>query len=155
MKDEQKLRQVFDSLFANQNQINMQILHRVWFRNVLYYLGEQWFEWVRGQNTFRRLMPNPYLPTPVANIIRDFVRSMKVLILNKDYTVSIWPNSNDQNDREAAEMGENFLRWLESYDDERHIDEKEKIAIFMLLCGTAFDRTRSSSTTTAADQGFR
>ena len=141
MKDEQKLRQVFDSLFANQNQINLQILQRVWFRNVLYYLGEQWFEWVRGQNTFRRLMPNPYLPTPVANIIRDFVRSMKVLILNKDYTVSIWPNSNDQNDREAAEMGENFLRWLESYDDERHIDEKEKIAIFMLLCGTAFDRT--------------
>jgi hypothetical protein len=59
----------------------------------------------------------------------------------KDYTVSIWPNSNDQNDREAAEMGENFLRWLEPYDDERHIDEKEKIAIFMLLCGTAFDRT--------------
>ena len=100
-------------------------------------------------------MPNPYLPTPVANIIRDFVRSMKVLILNKDYTVSIWPNSNDQKDREAAEIGENFLRWLESYDDERHIDEKEKIAIFMLLCGTAFDRTRSSSTTTAADQGFR
>jgi len=44
MKDEQKLRQVFDSLFANQNQINLQILHRVWFRNVLYYLGEQWFE---------------------------------------------------------------------------------------------------------------
>jgi hypothetical protein len=38
-------------------------------------------------------------------------------------------------------MGENFLRWLESFDDERHIDEKEKIAIFILLCGTAFDRT--------------
>ena len=117
MKDEQKLRQVFDSLFANQNQINLQILQRVWFRNVLYYLGEQWFEWVRGQNTFRRLMPNPYLPTPVANIIRDFVRVMKALILNKDYTVSIWPNSNDQNDRDTAEMSENFLRWQESYDD--------------------------------------
>ena len=41
MMDEQKLRLVFDSLFANQNQINMQILQRVWFRNVLYYLGEQ------------------------------------------------------------------------------------------------------------------
>jgi hypothetical protein len=79
MKDDQKLCKVFDSLFANQNQINMQILHRDWFRNVLYYLGEQWFEWVRGQKTFRRLMPSPYLPTPVANIIRDFVRSMKAL----------------------------------------------------------------------------
>ena len=53
MKDEQKLHQVFDSLFANQNQINLQILHQVRFRNALYYLGEQWFEWVRGQTTFR------------------------------------------------------------------------------------------------------
>ena len=86
-------------------------------------------------------MPCPYLPTSVAKIIRDFVRSMKALILNRDYTVSIWPNSNDQNDREAAEMSENFLRWQESYDDERYIDEKENVAIFMLLCGTALDRT--------------
>jgi hypothetical protein len=90
--DEHKLRKIFDELFNDHNQIQMQIMHRVWFRNILYYLGEQWFEWVRGQNTFRRLMPSPYLPTPVANIIRDFVRSIKALILNKDYTVSIWPN---------------------------------------------------------------
>jgi hypothetical protein len=38
-------------------------------------------------------------------------------------------------------MAESFLRWLETWDDERHIDEKEKTAIFMLLCGTSFDRT--------------
>ena len=139
MMDELKLRKVFDSLFATQNQINMQILHRVWFRNVLYYLGEQWFEWVRGQNTFRRLMASPMQPTPVANIIRDYVRSMKSLILNKDYAVSIWPNSNDSDDRDAAEMGENFLRWLETSDDERYLDEKENIVIWMVIVGTAFD----------------
>jgi hypothetical protein len=141
MMDEQKLRKVFDSLFANKNQINMQILHRVWFRNGLYYLGEHWFEWVRGQNTFRRLMPCPFALTPMANMIRDYVRSMKSLILNKDYFVSIWPNSNDAEDREASEMGENFLRWLETWDDERYIDEKEKIAIWMVITGTSFDRT--------------
>lgn len=139
--DEQKLREIFDKLFEEKNQIEMQLLHRVWFRNILYYLGEQWFEWVRGQNTFRRIMPSPYLPTPVANIVRDYVRSMKSLILNKDYGVNIWPNSNDLDDREAADMGESFLRWLETMDDERYIDEKEKIAIWLVLCGTSFDRT--------------
>jgi hypothetical protein len=138
---DQELKLVFDELFTDRRQVDMQLLHRVWFRNILYYLGEQWFEWVRGQNTFRRLMPSPYLPTPVANIIRDFVRSIKSLILNKDYTVNIWPNSNDQEDREAAEMGESFLRWLETWDDERHLDEKEKLAIWMVLTGVAFDRT--------------
>lgn len=139
--DPTKLQGIYSSLFDELNQLPMRILHRTWFRNILYYLGEQWFEWVRGQNTFRRIVPNAYIPTPVSNIIRDYIRSMKSLILNKDYAVSIYPNSNDQEDRDAAEMGETFLRWLESYNDEIHIDEKEKIAIWMVLCGTAFDRT--------------
>jgi hypothetical protein len=86
-------------------------------------------------------MPNVYTPTPVANIIRDYVRSMKALILNKDFTIKIWPNSNDREDIEAAEMGENFLRHIESADDEIQKDELEKIAIWTVIAGVAFDRT--------------
>ncbi len=143
--EESKLKGIYSKLFDEQSQISMRILQRVWFRNVLYYLGEQWFEWVRGQNTFRRIMPNAYTPTPVSNLVRDYVRSMKSLIINKDYQVNIWPNSNDQDDRGAAEMGEAFLRWLETYNDEVHLDEKEKIAIWMIIAGTAFDRTTIST----------
>lgn len=139
--DDVKLRKIFDKLFAVQAMNEIEILHRVWFRNVLYYLGEQWFEWVRGQNTFRRMMPNINTPTPVSNMIRDYVRSMKSLIINKEYAVTIWPNSNDQDDRVAAEMGEQFLRWLETWDDERHMDEREKIAIWVIITGIGFDRT--------------
>lgn len=143
--EEPKLKKIYSALFEERSQMAMRILHRVWFRNVLYYLGEQWFEWVKGQNTFRRIVPNVYTPTPVSNLIRDYVRSMKSLILNKDYSVSIWPNSNDQDDRDAAEMGEQFLRWLETYNDEEHIDEREKIAIWLVIAGTAFDRTTIST----------
>ena len=124
--DETKLKEVFNKLFDTQRNLTQQILERVWFRNILYYLGEQWFEWVRSGLTFKRMMPNAHVPTPVSNIIRDYVRSMKSLILNKDFVVSIWPNSNDLDDQEAAEMGEMFLRWLEASNDERHLDEKEK-----------------------------
>jgi hypothetical protein len=42
---------------------------------------------------------------------------------------------------EAAQMGESFLRWLETDNDEIHLDEKEKEVIWMVLCGTSFDRT--------------
>jgi hypothetical protein len=66
---------------------------------------------------------------------------MKALILNKDFTIKIWPNSNDQDDVEASEMGENFLEWLDSSNDEVHLDEREMEAIWMIICGTAFDRT--------------
>lgn len=147
--DETKLKAKFEKLFNDQQQVHLQLLHRVWFRNILYYLGEQWFEWVRGQNTFRRMSPSPFTPTPVSNMIRDYVRSMKSLILNKDYTVSVWPNSNDQEDREAAEMGEFLLRFLEAADDESILDEKEKISIWMILTGVAFDRTFVSNDTDA------
>jgi hypothetical protein len=141
--DPAKLDKIFSALFDEHSQQNqpMRMLHRVWFRNILYYLGEQWFEWVRGANAFRKIMPTAYTPTPTANIIRDYVRSMKGLILNKDYQITVWPNSNDQEDRDAAEAGEGFLRWLESYNDEEHLDEKERVAIWMVICGVALDRT--------------
>jgi hypothetical protein len=139
--DQDKTKAIIRNLFDYQKNLTQQILQRIWFRNILYYMGEQWFEWAKSEATFKRMMPSPYIPTPVSNMVRDYVRSMKALIINKDFTVSIWPNSNDQEDREAAEMGENFLRWLESDNDEEHLDEKEKEAILTIICGTAFDRT--------------
>ena len=139
--NDEKIKETVERLFDYRKNLTVQILNRVWFRNILYYMGEQWFEWAKSQATFKRIMPSPYTPTPTSNIIRDFVRSIKALILNKDFTVSIWPNSNDRDDREAAEMGENFLRWLETDNDEVYLDEKEKLAIWTIICGTTFDRT--------------
>jgi hypothetical protein len=138
---EEKIIEIADSLFNRKLNVTQAILERVWLRNILYYMGEQWFQWAKENQTFRPVLPSSYTPTPVANIIRDYVRSMKSLILNKDFKIKIWPNSNDQEDMEAAEMGESFLRWLETDNDEEMLDEKEKEAIWMILCGTAFDRT--------------
>ena len=139
--DNAKIIEIADKLFDRQQNITQAILERIWFRNILYYMGEQWFEWARSRQEFRPIMPSPHTPTPVSNIIRDYVRSMKSLVLNKDFTVTIWPNSNDQEDMEAASMGESFLRWLETDNDEVHLDEKEKEVVWMILCGTSFDRT--------------
>lgn len=138
-------KEILAELFNDQRNVMVQILERTWFRNILYYMGEQWFEWARSQHTFRKIMPSPYLPTPVSNIIRDFVRSIKALILNKDYSIKVWPNSNDADDRDAAEMGEKFLRWMETRRDEEELDEREMTAIWTILCGTAFDRVFPSS----------
>ena len=131
---------IMDNLFNDTKDITIQLLERIWFRNILYYMGEQWFEWARGKATFKKILPTPFLPTPVSNIIRDYVRSIKSLILNKDYAMRIWPNSNDQDDKDSAEMGEKFLRWMETRRDEDELDEKEMTAIWMILCGTSFDR---------------
>jgi hypothetical protein len=92
--DQDKTKEIIRNLFDYQRNLTQQILQRIWFRNILYYMGEQWFEWAKSEATFKRMMPtNPYIPTPVSNMVRDYVRSMKAVIINKNFTISIWPNS--------------------------------------------------------------
>jgi hypothetical protein len=133
--------QTVDDLFNYDLDISMQILERTTFRNILYYLGEQWMDWARKENIFRRIVRKDSLPTPVSNIIRDYVRSMKAVILNKDFKVSVWPNSEDQDDVDAAKMGETLLTDMDTANDEEFLDEKEKCAMWTVMAGTAFMRT--------------
>lgn len=119
-----------------------QILEREWFRNIMFYMGESYIEWFQLQNTFRRSNKiSPFTPTPVANICRDYCRSMKALILNKEYSIKIYPNSNSMEDRESARLGENLLRSMDMDYDEEFVDERDKVALWMIICGTAFMRT--------------
>jgi len=117
------------------------IRERIWFRNLLYYIGEQWLNWVISTGTFRRMAPSKNEATPVANIIRDHVRSMRALILNKDFSIKLWPNSMEQEDRDAAKMGEYLLRHMDAENDEAFKDETEKAAVWMILTGIGFLRT--------------
>ena len=113
-----------------------------WFRNILFYLGEQWISWFSEQNTFgARFSLNFNEPTPVSNIIKDYIKSMKALILNKKYATRVWPNSKEQKDKDAAELGVMVLRWLESLQCNETEDTKEIVALWMLLTGNGFGRT--------------
>ena len=113
-----------------------------WFRNILFYLSEQWIAWFTETNTFgARFKLNFNEPTPVSNIIRDYVRSMKALILNKKYATRVWPNSEEQKDKDASELGIKVLKWLESTQCNEMEDIKEHVALWTILTGNAFART--------------
>jgi len=117
------------------------LMEKIWFRNILYYIGEQYLEYVVSSTSFRRKPTHPLIPTPVSNIIRDYVRSMKALILNKEFAIRVFPNSNEKEDREASLMGQDVLAHMDTLNDEEFLEEKEKVALWMLLVGTAFMRT--------------
>lgn len=141
-KKDDSLESLFLSLFNPNLDPARTIMERIWFRNILYYMGEQWIEWLTSAGVFqRRYRYQPHMPTPVSNIIKDYVRSMKSLILNKDYAIRIWPNSNDVVDKDAAKIGEKYLNWADSINDEEFLDEREKVAIWMIMTGTGFLRT--------------
>jgi len=125
-----------------------QVLERTWLRNILYYLGEQWLQWYATQNTFgRRYEINVTTPTPVSNIIRDYVRSLKALTLNKSYSTSIWPNSQEQKDKDAADLGIAFLEDLDSANDHAIEDVKEEAELWRVITGNAFVRAMINGNT--------
>jgi len=117
------------------------MLERIAFRNILYYLGEQWIAWYKSRGMFGSYNPlNLDIPTPVSNIIRDYIREMKSLILNKNYNTRVWPNSLETSDQDAANVGEALLQHEDSCDNGRIEDVKEDIALWTVLVGNAFAR---------------
>lgn len=118
------------------------VLEMTWFRNILYYLGEQWLSWFEESLTFgRRYSLTGNVPTPVSNIIRDYIRSTKALVLNKKYQTRVWPNSRERSDIEGAELGQEALLWMDSLDDYDILDTQEWITMWMILTGNGFART--------------
>ncbi len=131
-----------DSMFPMKASAMRTTLERTWYRNILYYLGEQWISWFVSTGTFGRRYPaNLNVPTPVSNIILDYVKEMKSLILNKSYSVRVWPNSSEEADRSAAEMAECVVRHEDIKDNAWAEEVKEDAALWMILTGSGFVRT--------------
>jgi hypothetical protein len=133
--------QLVNDVFNDHLSPSWQVRERIWMRNILYYIGEQYLDYVVSSSIFRRRLINPKTPTPVSNIIRDYVRSMRALILNKNYVAKVWPDSDELIDREAAKLAEHFLRDLEARNDQQLAEEKEKAATWITMAGTTFMRT--------------
>jgi len=138
---EKTIKNIIDDIFNENLNPFRKMMERLWFRNILYYIGEQYIDFMVSDQTFRRRNINPFIPTPVDNIIREYVRSTKALILNKEYTVTVWPNSNEQKDREGALAGQDIINHMDGLNDEAFADEKEKVVLWMLLTGLGLMRT--------------
>jgi len=138
--------QDFEKLFTTLSDPMRIILDRTWFRNILYCMGEQWLSWFNEQQTFgRQYEYNTNMPTPVSNFIRDAVKSVIALVLNKQYVTSIWPNSNDQEDKDAAEVGVAVLEYMDALNDYEIYDVQELLVFWWAVTGNAFARTFASN----------
>jgi len=131
-----------DGLFDVDKDISRRILERIWWRNILYYTGEQWIEWLRSSLTFRRrIVFGPTGSTPVSNEIRDFVRAVKSMLLNQKMVPTVVPNTNERADIDAGDIGRDLLIFMDSQNDYAIEEEKEKLVIGVAVWGTAFMRT--------------
>ena len=130
-----------NEIFDDNMDISRMMLQRVWWRNLLYYIGEQWLEYSPATRSFiPRYRPELGSP-PVSNEIREYVRSGKSMLLNQRLVSEITPNTNEQEDRDAAKLGQQVLTWMDGINDGEFKEEKEKMIIWLYLAGTAFLRT--------------
>ena len=69
----QEIQDLINTLFDANLDPSRRMLERVWFRNILYALGEQWLEWVGtiGGSFKKKYRNNKNMPTPVDNIVRE------------------------------------------------------------------------------------
>jgi hypothetical protein len=102
--------------------------------------GEQWIEYIRSTKTFQRRLLKPTETTPVSNDIREYVRTIKALLLNQKLVPKILPNTEDQEDKDAAKLGADLLKWMQRINDGQLADEREMCAICTVLLGTTFMR---------------
>ena len=130
-----------NQIFDDNMDVARMMIQRIWWRNLLYYIGEQWIEFAPVQNTFIPRF-NPYLGSPsVSNEIREYCRSVKAMLLNQKLIPVISPNTDEQEDKDAAKLGEDLLVWMDGINDGEFQEEKEKLTLWISIAGTGFLRT--------------
>ena len=139
--NEKLLHTIENEFFGEQMDVARIINERVLWRNLLYYTGEQYLEFIRSSGSFRQRNVSPFTPTPVSNEIREYVRSIKAMLMNQRMVPRVWPNTNEKEDELASDLGQNVLIWMDQSHDGQFFDEKEKCIIWLCLSGTAFMRT--------------
>jgi len=140
-KDKDSLKLAIDGFFDDRLDTSRQMMEQIISRNLLYYIGEQYLEFVPSSGQFRRRMASSFLPTPVSNEVREYVRSVVAMLMNQKMVPRVWPNTDEKEDIQAADAGQALLVSLDQAHDGRFFDEKEKLAILLCIAGTAFMRT--------------
>ena len=135
------LKRAIDGFFDDRLDTSRQMMEQIIARNILYYIGEQYLEYVPSSGQFRRRIASAYLPTPVSNEIREYVRSVVAMLMNQKMVPRVWPNTDEKEDIQAGDAGQALLVSLDQAKDGEFFDEKEKLAILICIAGTAFMRT--------------
>ena len=140
-KESKELASKVLDLFDLRYDIGRQILDRITYRNILYYIGEQWMDFYPNAGTFKRKKLPSFIPTPVHNKVKDFVRSWKAMHLNQKLIPKVSPSTEEAEDRRSAQIASKVLGWMDTINDGEIENEKEIMVIWLALAGVGFLRT--------------
>ena len=109
---------------------------RLWFRSILYYLGNQWLTWDGRGRKWREKKLRKWVPKPVTNRYASTVDSIVSAIQGTKVLPSAWPSTNDTGDIGAANVADRVLDVIgQEIKNER---VRQHLAKWVVLCGDAF-----------------
>lgn len=109
-------------------------LEGVWYLNLAYYSGNQWVRWDGRNIVTPRLGPSRI--TFVDNRIQPVVRKELAKMTKNRPIFTVTPNSADEQDTNAAELGEQLMRYFWTHLKMRDLDSKA--LLWSRICSAAF-----------------
>src|SRR5262249_4915512 len=109
-------------------------LERLWFENILFYLGLQWLDWSVSQRQFIPIKAPKGFPQPVTNQIFPRVQRPVAMFLRNTPESRGRANTNDPHHREAARAAEQLLGNINDVVGEDHL--RQRMALGFTLTGT-------------------
>jgi hypothetical protein len=109
---------------------------RLWFRSILYYLGNQWLTWDARSRRWREKKVRKWVPKPVTNRFASTADTLCSAIQSTKVEPSAWPATEDVEDIAAANIAD---RVIEVINPEIHVEKvREAIAKWVTLNADAF-----------------
>lgn len=133
--DEQKLSQKIQDFLSLCDKTRWSF-ERLWFRSILYYLGNQWLSWDQGARRWREKKVRKWVPKPVTNRYASSVATVCAAIQSTKVEPSAWPATNDHEDIATANVADRIIDVLRT--EIKHERVREELAKWVTLNGDAF-----------------
>lgn len=109
---------------------------RLWFRSILYFLGNQWLTWDARSRRWREKKVRKWIPKPVTNRFASTAETICSAIQSTKVEPSAWPATDDPEDIAAANVADRVIDVIDSEIDVARV--REAIARWITLNGDAF-----------------
>jgi len=109
-------------------------LEREIFENIAMAAGVQWIEYSEQTRRFSRWNAPSWFPTPVTNAIAPRVAAMNAQLLRVRPAGRVRPNTSEPKDREAANVGDKMLAYLDDVTNEDEL--RQDASLIATLTGT-------------------
>lgn len=100
---------------------NRRTFDRMWFRSILYYLGNQWLSWDRTSRRWRERKVKKWVPKPVTNRYASSAAALCAAIQSTKVNPSAWPATNDHDDIASANVADRIIDIIKSEIGHEHL----------------------------------